>query len=228
MPVSYKSKPGKILLCALIVIIAGCSLEKQSGFNRAMQNLTANYNILFNANEVLRLKQISYAAAYPDAYNELLSVYPDTTSKTSTPDKDLEDAVVKANKIINIKEQSHYLGDAYLVLGKARYLEGNYFDAVAYFNYVIASYGKQPGLKQEALVWKARALMYLNELPEAKGVIDTAIQNINPKKVLLPMYMPPNCSTISTRRITPKPRIWPNKLLNTAALKPKNYGGLSF
>ena len=90
-----------------------------------MQNLTAHYNILFNANEILRLKQESYAASFPDAYSELLNVYPDTTVQTGTPDKDLEEAIVKANKIISIKEQSHYLGDAYLVLGKARYLEAN-------------------------------------------------------------------------------------------------------
>ncbi|MFC0515833.1 hypothetical protein ACFFGT_16545 [Mucilaginibacter angelicae] len=179
---SYISNIGIFLLSALILGAAGCSLEKQSGFNRTMQNLTAHYNILFNANEILRLKQESYAASFPDAYSELLNVYPDTTVQTGTPDKDLEEAIVKANKIISIKEQSHYLGDAYLVLGKSRYLEANYFDAVEYFNYVTRSFGKQANLKQEALVWKARGLMYLNQLPLAKLVIDSTLQDINPKK----------------------------------------------
>ena len=147
-----------------------------------MQNLTAHYNILFNANELLRIKQEGYAAGFVDSYNELLNVYPDTTTQNGTPDKDLELAISKANKIINIKEQSHYLGNAYLVMGKARFLEGNYFDAVEYFNYVILSYGKQMELKQEALIWKGRALLYLNNPAQAKVTIDTAIQNINPKK----------------------------------------------
>ncbi|WPU98235.1 hypothetical protein SNE26_19615 [Mucilaginibacter sp. cycad4] len=179
---SYKSNISIFLLSALVLVAAGCSLEKQSGFNRTMQNLTAHYNILFNANEILRLKQESYAASFPDAYSELLNVYPDTTVQTGTPDKDLEDAIVKANKIISIKEQSHYLGDAYLVLGKSRYLQANYFDAVEYCNYVTRSFGKQANLKQEALVWKARGLMYLNQLSLAKLVIDSAVQDINPKK----------------------------------------------
>ncbi|QEM12578.1 tetratricopeptide repeat protein [Mucilaginibacter rubeus] len=182
LPSSYKSNIGIFFLSALILVAVGCSLEKQSGFNRTMQNLTAHYNILFNANEILRLKQEAYATSFTDAYNEILNVYPDTTAQTGTPDKDLEDAIVKANKIISIKEQSHYLGDAYLVLGKARYLEANYFDAVEYFNYVTRSFGKQANLKQEALVWKARGLMYLNQLPLAKQVIDSAVQDINPKK----------------------------------------------
>ncbi|WPU95152.1 tetratricopeptide repeat protein [Mucilaginibacter sabulilitoris] len=168
---------------ALIITIAGCSLEKKSGLNRSLQNLTAHYNILFNANELLRLKQENYAASFPDAYTELLNVYPDTTSQNAAPDKDLEAVISKANTIINIKEQSHYIGDAYLVLGKARYLQGNYFDAVEYFNYVVRSFGNKVDLTQEALVWKTRALLYLNDLPQAKTTIDSAVQNIDPKKI---------------------------------------------
>ncbi|MDP9077960.1 MAG: hypothetical protein M3O71_11085 [Bacteroidota bacterium] len=170
------------LLSALIIITAGCSLEKQSGFNRTMQNLTAHYNILFNAREILRQKQVSYASAFVDNYNELLNVYPDTTAQSTTPDKDLEEAILKANKIINIKEQSHYQGDAYLVLGKANYLEGNYFNAIEFLNYVIKTYPTRMDLVQDALAWKARSSMYLGNLPQAKLALDTAIQNIDPKK----------------------------------------------
>ena len=173
-------KPFIFLLCVLF--IGGCSLQKETAVNRGLQNLTAHYNILFNANEILRQKQDSYAISFADSYSDILNVYQDTTSKSLTPDKDLEEAKLKANKIITIKEQSHYLGDAYLVLGKASYLEGNYYDAVEYFSYVIRSFPKQPNLVQEALVWKARALMYLNEIPQAKLVLDTAFRDINPKK----------------------------------------------
>jgi hypothetical protein len=109
-----------------MAITAGCSLEKKNGFNRFMQNVTAEYNILFNAKEIIRLKQVSYATSFVDNYNEILSVYQDTTPQSTTPDKDLEAAIAKGNSIITIKEQSHYQGDAYLVLGQANYLEGNF------------------------------------------------------------------------------------------------------
>ena len=129
-----------------MLLVAGCSLEKQSGVNRNLQNLTAHYNILFNANELLRLKQESYALSFIDSYNEILNVYQDTTSNSSTPDKDLTEAKAKANKIINIKEQSHYIGDAYLVLGKANYLQGDYFQAVEFFSYVPKSFPDKSAL----------------------------------------------------------------------------------
>ena len=165
-----------------VLFAAGCSLEKESAVNRGLQNLTAHYNILFNANEILRQKQDAYALSFVDSYNEILNVYQDTTTQSNTPDKDIAEAKAKANKIINIKEQSHYLGDAYLILGKASYLGGDYFQAVEYFSYVIRSFHDKPMLVQQAHIWKARAMLYMNHLPTAKLVIDSAIQNIKPKK----------------------------------------------
>ncbi len=175
-------KQIKFLLLVLAIAMAGCSLEKESGFNRTLQNLTAHYNILFNAKEILRLKQEADALAYVDNYNEILSVYQDTIAQSTTPDKDLDAAIARANTIITVKEQSHYLGDAYLVLGKANYLGGNYFNAAEYFSYVIRSFPARLDLKQEALAWKARSLMYLGQLPEAKVSLDSALKNVNPKK----------------------------------------------
>ena len=166
----------------LILLVAGCSLEKESGFNRTMQNLTAHYNILFNANQLLTQKQDEYALSFVDNYNQILSVYTDTVAKSAAADKDLDAVVIKANNIINIKEQSHYIGDAYLLLGKANYLGANYYNAIEYFNYVTRSFPKQTELRQQALEWKARSLLYLNQLPLAKLTLDTALINTDPKK----------------------------------------------
>ncbi|HEY0244435.1 MAG TPA: tetratricopeptide repeat protein [Mucilaginibacter sp.] len=144
-----------------------------------MQNLTAHYNILFNANELLRQKQESYALNFIDSYGALLNVYQDTTPHTTAIDKDLDAVISKANLIINEKEQSHYVGDAYLVLGKAHYLSGNYFNAAEFFSYVMRSFPNETNLVQEAAVWKTRSLLYINNLREAKLTLDTAFQNIN-------------------------------------------------
>jgi len=166
-----------------LLIIAGCSLEKKSALNRGLQNLTAHYNIVFNAREILREKQETYASGFVDNYSEILSVYQDTAAATNEPDKDLESVKKRAGTIISIKEQSNYIADAYLLLGKANFLQANYFDAVEYCNYVVLTVSpKQTDLKQEAMVWKARSLLYLNKPAEAKLVLDTALQNINLKK----------------------------------------------
>ena len=166
----------------LLFLLAGCSLEKKSALNRGLQNLTAHYNILFNANELLQQKQDSYEASYVDAYNQLLSAYQDTTFQSSAADKELDAAIAKANNIISLKEQSHYIGDAYLVLGKANHLYGHYFNAVEFFRYVTLSFPQKTDLVQEARIWQTRSLLYLNQLPQAKAVLDSVMKNINPKK----------------------------------------------
>ncbi|EHQ28115.1 type IX secretion system periplasmic lipoprotein PorW/SprE [Mucilaginibacter paludis] len=172
----------KLNFWMLGVLLAGCTLEKKSAFNRSMQNLTARYNILFNANEILKQKQEDYALGYVDAYDRLLSVYQDTTAKTATPDKQLESVIKRANTIISEKDQSHYIGDAYLVLGKANYLEANFYNAIEFLNYVIRSYPQQKNLVQEARVWKARSLMRIDQMLLADTVLDTALLSIFPKQ----------------------------------------------
>ncbi|GAB2695198.1 hypothetical protein GCM10027037_18620 [Mucilaginibacter koreensis] len=164
-------------------MLAACSLEKKSAVNRGLQNLTAHYNILFNANEVLKAKQDAYAASYVDAYTDILNVFQDTISHAgnTADDQDLQSVTSRANTIINFKEQSHYIGDAYLLLGKASFLNGDYFNATEYFGYVTRSYKTQENLVQEARAWQGRSLIYLNLLPQAKLVLDTALQNINSK-----------------------------------------------
>jgi outer membrane protein assembly factor BamD (BamD/ComL family) len=180
--ISTINKQVSFLGLVLVLLAAGCSFEKKSGFNRAMQNLTAHYNTLYNANELLRQKQETYANTYIDDYGNILSLYQDTVAHTDAIDKELDAAKFKANSIINEKEQSHYVGDAYVVLGKANFLDGKYFDAVEFFSYVIRSYPKDFPLIQEAAAWKVRGLLYLNNIPEAKLTLDSAYAKTPPKK----------------------------------------------
>ncbi|MFD2864751.1 tol-pal system YbgF family protein [Mucilaginibacter antarcticus] len=142
-----------------------------------MQNLTTHYNILYNANELLRLKQEAYAISSLDQYGDILSVYQDTITHTDAADKDLEAVITKANTIISEKEQSKYGGDAYLLLGKANFLDGKFFNAVEFFSYVIRSYPADFKLTQEAAAWKVRGLLYLNNYKEAKETLDSAFVN---------------------------------------------------
>ena len=170
-----------LLLITFCLVLAGCSLEKESAVNRGLQNLTARYNILFNANELLRQKQESYASTFVDDYDQLLSVYQDTASHLAGGDKELQGIISRANTIISVKEQSHYIGDAYLLLGKAAHLNADYYNAIEYFNYVVRSYRDKPELVQEARAWQIRSFVYLDELRQAKAVLDTALENVTPK-----------------------------------------------
>jgi hypothetical protein len=180
--ISIVNKRVSFFGLVFIMLTAGCSFEKQTGFNRTMQNLTAHYNILYNANEILRQKQETYAGSYIDRYTDLLSVYQDTVAHGNTADKDLDAVIFKANTIINEKEQSKYISSAYLVMGKANFLAGKFFDAVEFFNYVMRSFPKETAITQEAAAWKVRALLYLDNKKEARSTLDSAFADVDPKK----------------------------------------------
>ncbi|MGI4021279.1 MAG: hypothetical protein ACRYFA_07215 [Janthinobacterium lividum] len=147
-----------------------------------MQNLTAHYNILFNAQQVILQKEEQMAQVYVDDFSEILSVYQDTITKTAASGKDLDAITTRANSIIALKEQSHYIGDAYFLLGQANYLSSEYFNAFEFFDYVVRSFPENKELGKTALAWKARSLMKLDQPEKAAGILDTARQLFDAKK----------------------------------------------
>jgi tetratricopeptide (TPR) repeat protein len=146
-----------------------------------MQNLTARYNYIYNANVILTTHQEELADAYADNYDQVLPVYlgPEIDSNFMVKDgasqagKPMDDIIRKAQAIILEKSYSNYLDDAYNLLGKAQFFKGNYFNAAEYFDYTTKTYKKNTRSYVEALNWKARSLMQVRRLNEANLALDT-------------------------------------------------------
>ena len=148
-----------------------------------MQNLTARYNILYNAREVLKESEQNIRIAYQDNFDVLLDVYEEPNEDISQPEQPkLDEAIIKANSIINDKSQSKYVDDAYFVIAKANFLKANFYNAAEFFTYIYSSYPKQPELRQLSLVYKARSLMNSERFTEAETILDTALKNISTEK----------------------------------------------
>ncbi|HCN82429.1 MAG TPA: gliding motility protein, partial [Sphingobacteriaceae bacterium] len=170
-------------LLAVILFAGGCSSKKDTVASVGMQNLTARYNILYNANELIKESEKNIEAAHLDDYEQLISVYKEPTPVSSqTETKNLDSVIRKMNFLIDEKIKSNYVDDAYFLKGKANYLKSNYFNATEFFNYVYITYKNEKELKQASLVWKARTLLQLNNLPEAGMVLDTALKYISTEK----------------------------------------------
>lgn len=143
-----------------------------------MQNLTARYNYIYNSKVLLITHQQELAETYLDNYDQVLPVYlgPHTDNNevsTSLNLKPMDDIIKKAQTIILEKSYSNYTDEAYLLLGKANFFNGNYFNATEYFDYTAKTYKKNTYSYLEALNWKARSLMQLKRISEANTVLDT-------------------------------------------------------
>ncbi|HXI00939.1 MAG TPA: tetratricopeptide repeat protein [Sphingobacteriaceae bacterium] len=148
-----------------------------------MQNLTARYNVLYNARILIEESERNISGSYQDNFDRLLPVFKESSLELAQSElKSLDKVIEKMNVIVNEKSQSQYVDDAYFLIAKANHLKGEFFNSAEFFDYVYKNYPEDKEKKQAALAWKARALIKLNRFDEAKITIDTALENIKSEK----------------------------------------------
>jgi hypothetical protein len=172
------------------LLASACSSQKETALSTGMQNLTARFNVLYNARELLEMSEKNIEAAHIDDYAEILPVYKEPTEASSNTEAKLLDSVAeKANIILDEKGRSKYTDDAYFLKGKITYFKRNFFNASEFFDYLYANYPEERELRQAALVWKARAQLQLDNLPGAAIALDTALKYVgNAKPVAADVY----------------------------------------
>ncbi|GGI27815.1 hypothetical protein GCM10008119_29540 [Pedobacter mendelii] len=158
-----------------------------------MQNLTARYNYIYNSNVILTEYNEGLLQTYSDNYERILPVYLDPepqvilTLTPSAANKPLDEVIFKGQTIINDKSFSNYIDDAYMLLGRANYLKGNYFIASEYFDYTAKTYNSDLKTFIMAMNWKARSQMELNNMVYADKILDTMLRSADELKKDLAM-----------------------------------------
>ena len=146
----------------------------------AIQNLTARYNIIYNAENLLNECRETTEEDIIDDYTQLLPVFKEPLNETAEFNRNKLDSVIqKANNIILKKTESKYIGDAYFLIADANFQKANYFDAAEFYTYIYSSYPDNPRLAQLSKSRKARALIQLNYPFQAEAILDSALNNAN-------------------------------------------------
>jgi|Laugresu1bdmlbsd_1035121.scaffolds.fasta_scaffold00012_29 tetratricopeptide (TPR) repeat protein len=167
----------------LILAFGACSTEQNGLAGIGMQNLTAKYNLLFNARELLKESERNTYAAYRFNFNQFLPVFIEPDVKMAQSElKRLDEVIAKSNRVANEKGNSSVVDEAYLLIGQANHYKANHFNAVEFFQYVYQFFPAERENRQLALIWKARSLMESKRLEEAESAIDTAIKYLKNAK----------------------------------------------
>ncbi|TAE39759.1 MAG: hypothetical protein EAY66_02510 [Sphingobacteriales bacterium] len=165
----------------VLAVYSSCSSQNPGYIGRKIQTLTAHYNIYFNAKEGLKESESKIKTSYVENYAELLDIYPVPTEQTSqeqtTP---LNEVIKRANTIALKKSASTWVDDAYLLLAKAEYYKGNFFNASEYFSYVSLTYPKETKNRLDALIGDAKTNLAMDRLPQADSLLADA-KNIKNK-----------------------------------------------
>lgn len=164
----------------LLVLLASCGAYKAEHGNTGLQNFTTRYNILFNARTILNRMEHTLDVNYFDDYNQLLPVYkPFGGDLNPYQTKQLDSVVQKCNRIIQEKNKSDYVGEAYFMLGKVNELKGYYFQAAEYFRYVFRYIYDNPDLALRAKTREISVLWKTGADSLAKNNLDSALKYVS-------------------------------------------------
>lgn len=159
-----------LLFIFLVPLLAGCSPDSTGFLGRRFHNLNARYNGYFLAREKMKEVEAKIEAAHVNDYNRILDILPplDTTVlKTLQPD--LEEVIKRASFPIARHPKSKWVDDCYVLIGKARYYQGEEIEAIKAFRFVQTT-GKDRHARHEALVWLMRTYLRQKDYDAAISV----------------------------------------------------------
>jgi tetratricopeptide (TPR) repeat protein len=176
--------------------VKAATIKKNTWFTRSYHNLTAYYNVYFNANDSYKEAALKAAKGYPFDYTAVLPMFPFdheaipamvTTELARTLEKC--DKTVKKHSITtkpNMKkgrrltkeEQAFYnrrefcnsIDDAYLLIGKSNVYLHEYSLALMAFDYLAAEYPYEPTV-YEGRIWGALVAGATGDAPRERDLL---------------------------------------------------------
>ncbi len=151
-----------------MAVVAGCAPEKP--FGRFYGNLNARFNGYFLARQKMAELEAKIDATHINDYNSILNILPplDTTALKSLQ-PDLEEIIKRASFPIARHPKSKWVDDCYVLIGKARYYQGQAVEAIKTFRYVQATSNDRHA-RHEALVWLMRTYLQQKDYQAAMSV----------------------------------------------------------
>ena len=103
----------------------------------SFHNVNAKYNAIWQASRLDKELQKKYFAERKESYNSVLPILiPRDSSFKQGNEKDIKELIRKASLVIDRHQNSHFILDAYLLIGKGRLYQGDLKNAIETYKYV--------------------------------------------------------------------------------------------
>lgn len=179
--------------------LSSCSPKKNNAATRKYQAFITRYNIYYNGDTHYKetLKEMEYG--YQDDYSSLLLIHPAVArgnSKAPQPSGNFDRSIEKAQKAIQLRsikkkpkkqpgkssdpaykewmkrdEYNPFLHNAWLMMGRSQYLNGDFLGAASTFFYISRHFSWLPKTVTEARLWEARSYLAMDWLFEAETIL---------------------------------------------------------
>ena len=169
-----KSLSLYVLLILCIILANGCSSEKNTVTSKAYHNLTAHYNGYYYALEEISKIEETLKKSHVDDYNKILRIFPTLDSALAKGyDKEIQESIKMASLAIQRHQNSKWVDDAYILVGKARLYSLDWGNAIQTFKYVNnPKITKNRDARHKALIRLIRTFTEHKEYNNARAVID--------------------------------------------------------
>ena len=162
-----KILPTILLFCGLL---SSCSQQSTSTLAVGFHNVTARYNAYVIARDKMKEAENTLANNRKDDYNQLMPILlPLDSVKAMTVKALLDDVIKKASLIPDRHQNSKWVDNALVLIGKARLYKGQFADGIETLKYV-NSKGKDENDKHLGLIWLMRAYIETKDFNNALAV----------------------------------------------------------
>lgn len=187
-----------IILFALLVLLTGCSTQKNTWLSRNTLGIYTRFNIYYNGNESYKEGLTKINAAHKEDYTGILPMYPISVHSNATAaTADMERAIEKAKKAIklyslkkkptkdpakakdpkyitlmNQEEYNPMMDEVWLLMGKSEFHKADFLAAVGTFTYITKHFENDKDCIAEARIWMARAYAEMGWYYEAEDLLN--------------------------------------------------------
>ena len=187
-----------VCLC-LVLLLGSCSVRRNNASTRFYHNLTTRYNVYFHGKNAFDETYNSFVANYSESYSRQIFLDPIEAQRGMLKERKggaFDPALAKGQTAIKLhsirtkperkgrpsareaefykrREYNTFLHNAWLLVGKSQFYNGDFLDAMATFSYMSRLYATEPAIRDEARLWQARSYTAMGWLHEAEEMIRT-------------------------------------------------------
>lgn len=185
-----------IAAALFVCLLAGCSTKKNTAATRQWQAFNTRYNVYFNGSQhyIETLKKME--EDYEDDYTQRLLMHPAEAradDKMPQPSGSFSRTIEKMQKAIQLhsikkkpasrkstpkekefrarEEFNPFLHNAWLMMGRAQYFDGDFLGAASTFFYISRHFRWLPDVVTEAQIWQARCYCAMGWTYEAENLL---------------------------------------------------------
>lgn len=169
-----------IIFQVVLILLSACSTEKNTFLSRNYHGMTARYNGMFNANELLNASMLSYKSSLKEDFYATLPIEPlPLESEAKSMYAAIDTAIVKCTKVIQNHsmpsndrpskkkvEHNPWIDENWITIGKANFYRRDYEASLKSFNFIRKFYSNDPSI-YVADLWLAKTNLQLGNLTDA-------------------------------------------------------------